>query len=440
MLILSVGKQVFTPVFFASSALKSPAFKSAAPQGDSFKLNEEYVDPACPLSREDIIRIAFDKKIKPIGEGVTSDVKKTGNVVVKIPKDNECQSVSTREFLALNYLNKNGLNVAPRALALVKSDNGKFLLAMDYIKGKDAWDNKLTPDNITDLFGKFADMDAKSIVSADLTLNNMFSHDNGETDLIDFGNVYLTLNDGSIIQSGEEKDYKKFLTNGEIARKTSKPASERLLATFEMPKHTNPTFMLAEGTDNPHMTTCSNLSNFEHRGLYKYLMTMDGKDSLEFFKTYLQKKGEHYHSKMAEYLKILDPGSLSWEAQERFNKAMAYEENMAGMLKNPSDEVIKTELYKIQLRFCLAAHEDDIMTKICGFKYKSWQKTGTTYDNLREAAQKNMDKTSGFEREYFKNMYEIFYAPTREFMPEMVRNEIGDSEDIVKKLFPQSVK
>ncbi len=146
-----------------------------------------------------------------------------------------------------------------------------------------------------------------------------------------------------------------FKPNCAIFHETSLDNKTRFLKTFLQDNYID----IKSQADNPFLKVQSNATNFEYRTLYTHLLDNSEENPLEFYKAYLKSKAQTYHTQMKSFLEPLDfdeitPEEFSQECisagKERLKQATNYETLLKEILSNADDDVVKTELAKLQLR------------------------------------------------------------------------------------------
>lgn len=196
--------------------------------------------------------------------------------------------------------------------------------------------------------------------------------------------------------------------------------------------------------DNPFFYAPSNLTNFERRGIYHYMMEMPDGEQKQFFTDYLKMRGVKYNTQQAKFLKksnqnkvindikrSLRPESkISLEiikkyVKKMFDRAIRYEEITAKVLVNPSDNVIKAELLKIELKHLLHLISDGFSPN--GIK-EYYQNSLKLLNEMRESAK-------DIESEFFENSIILF----KSFNSCIINGVAGSSKIDFSKLLSNKI-
>ena len=187
----------------------------------------------------------------------------------------------------------------------------------------------------------------------------------------------------------------------------------------------------------PNFVVNTNALKFENTGLNDSLKKLDEEEQLSFFKEYLAQKASFYN-KHAQFIK---------EKHPEMTDAIEYEENLAQVLSNPSDEVIEMELRRItSLDFLEQA---DTATNYENNPHKSIKLWNSTVDSTKESIKFSHDILKGRilsseERKYFENQRKIaqsFYttlsewrAGTFEWLYQIKEHYFGPQSEAEKRI------
>lgn len=379
------------------------------------------------------------KEQKPQDSGYTSKIFKLGNKIIKVPIDKtfshpEAKQMALRqnlaEFYALDKIQEIDTSIAAKPFGVIR-DKDKYYLVEEVIEGIHPQGHKVTKEHLTDLLDKFFKLDTNGIANCDLQNGNIFLLNNGKTKLIDFGAFNFIADNGDI--SGSDYAIKEFF---------SEDTSLRFLKTFLVEGGYVDTKNLA---DNPNLRIPSNASNFEFRFLYTHLLDNSEENPLEFFKEYLKLKSQNYHEKLKEFLntlsfKQINTKGLSENVIEKANQslenAINYEQLIKEVLSNPTDDVVKVELAKLQLRTFLNLG-DSLNSPIENIK-----KLQAAYNQLISLLEENIKNSDGNKKEYYIQTLNSYKAKFKDYVFEQGQVEIPENENLLKALFkkPQITK
>lgn len=266
---------------------------------------------------------------------------KNGLFAVKIARTPEFSFSKEAEVLKKV---PNGLGESQRFVDYFKDPKtGRDILVSTFAKGKKGV--LTTDDDFKRFFENLLLLDREGIYHGDLNMENCLFN-NGDINLIDFG-------EGSFFNLGDSYD--------------------------EM----YPDFMLK-----------SNACNLEQNGIPDCIKKWDdmGLNLKETFKKYLRAKGEFY-SKHSTLLGENAP-----------REALLFEQNLARVLSNPSDDVIQNELRRIDLLYTFE-HSDTAVNykRIPEMGIRNWnltiEKANTMLDKINETLKKPLSED---ERTYFE--------------------------------------
>ncbi len=296
------------------------------------------------VSRADAINIIQDEKpISNAGlKGVVYKLENSnGTFAVKVARSPEFSFSKEAEVLKKV---PDSLGGCQKYVDYFKNPkDNKDILVSTFANGKTG---VLTTENDFEaIFKKLLILDKEGIYHGDLNLGNFLFSD-GEINLIDFG-------EGSFFSTGDCFD--------------------------EM----YPNFMLK-----------SNICNLEQNGIPDCIKKWHemGLNSKDIFKKYLMAKGNFY-SNHANLLGESVPA-----------KAVLFEENLAAVLSNPSEDVIENELRRMDLLYTFEAADTAVnYARIPEMGIRNWnitiQKANSMLDKINETLKKPLDKE---ERTYFE--------------------------------------
>lgn len=359
------------------------------------------------------------------GQGYQSAFYKVNDTVgIKAPNPIHPDSPSAdklgnnnrKEFLTLNKIKEINPEIAVTPLDLIEY-NDKAYLVMDVVQGKHPLEIKLTKRALDDLAQKCYELDINGIQHCDLQSDNIFIKQD-KAKFIDFASNYMLLDDGKYVASDDYpvNAFKNFVKNH-----TNKPKENKFLETFSKKAKI---FDLKNSSDNFNLKIMSNTSNLEFRLIYDYIKQNKENNPKEILTNYLQSKSENYHKKMLNFLKSLEVSPNDIELNEQIKKAIDAEKLFIEIFANPSEDVLKTELSKIQLKWLINDNQ--------GNKNKA-------YDyliSLQESINAQAGKTTGSEKNYFLHMQELL-KPYKEILDvsRYKDSKLEDCNDLVKTIF-----
>ncbi|MDD3150442.1 MAG: hypothetical protein PHV68_06370 [Candidatus Gastranaerophilales bacterium] len=430
-------------------------------QSDSFQRNTSSMfNVFSPKETTDIINIVKNKT-NFIGDGWTADVYRYNDCAIKVlkevPKDKDFAAFLSglsptekssyflkelqKEFLALKYIEAAGVDDAQRAIDIIQDGNNHYLVT-SFVNGSfpDSKKANLKNSHIVDMVKKLTKLDQTGFVHHDLQPGNFF---------IDAGKVKLIDASANTFANSIDKNHpEKYLFNNEIkAQKIYNIFGEKSIPAI---------YPRQSYIDNPYLNIDSNLANFEQRGLHCYLGEMaksdDGKpqEALDFFKEYLKIKSEFYHKPMTKYLEEIDleeaakqSGISVEDAGKLNNLAIAHEKMAASILANPSDEVIKTEIQKTQMRvmirenanqFSLIKFMDDFENNLKTYSENATGEIKEYFDSNKKfidvfKPHKEVCNTTGKELADEDNLFKLLYKNinstiNNDIIPEKTKKKI----------------
>lgn len=411
--------------------------------GDSFISQPQVIFGEIPETNEIIDTI---KSSKELGSGFSSIIYRFKDKIVKVPKDRVfnndferyyTQGQNVKEYFALDKIKNIDPSIATNPAGIIRNKNSYYLVE-EFVKGSHPEGNNFTISHVKDLFSKFFKLDSNGIYNCDLQTGNIFLTGESKTKLIDFGSFNFIDNTGRILGS----DYipaDSFMSNWNIFKETNLDFSKRFLNTFFQPKY--PDFKNL--ADNPYLNVPSNSTNFEFRTMYLHLLDENVKNPLEFFKEYLKSKSEYYHGEMKNFLQGLnfkDIDTAAFEHQKveaaktNLRNAVDYEGLIKDTLANPTDDVVKVELAKLQLR-TFSYLEDSLNSPV-----NNSAKLQDAYTQLVTVLEDGIKNSEGNKKEYFTQTLDYFKSNFDNYNFVQGQVPIPDNENLIKVLFDENVK
>ena len=415
----------------------------------SFKGNDDTFVSTPEIVKGNINKDEINDLISAIREdnlmasGYTSKVFKAGDKIIKVPADNAYLNIqeqqlrngqNLKEYYALSTIKDIDSSIAVNPYGVVK-DKDKYYLVEDLVKGFNPKGNRLSQSHVENLLDKFLKLDINGITNCDLQSGNIFLTEDGRTKLIDFGSFNFISNDGYVMSS----DCITFeLFKKHIYDFTSLEPSVRFLKTFLRND-------FADGknlADNPYLKIPSNATNFEFRTLYTHLLDNSEENSLEFFKEYLKSKAQNYHTKLKVFLQSLsfdkidansEPDKISI-AKNELQNAINYENLIEKALAECSDDVLKVELSKMQLRAFMNLG-DSLKSPV-----ENSKKLQAAYNQLISNLESAIKNTQGYKKEYFIQTLNGFKNIFQNYNFEIGQVDIPENENLIKLLFEKSVQ
>lgn len=407
-----------------------------------FKRSEDFFTPSLEILNgkmppEDVFEaIESIKGKEPIASGYTSNIYKHQDKIIKVPKKSAIsddvfnsfnKNQNIKEFYALDKIQKISPDIAVKPYSLIKK-NETICLIEEYIKGNHVDRYNLTSELTADLLKKFFALDTNCILNYDIQPGNILITDSKSTKLIDFGAFCVIDDYGHMIPS--ESVQGNFFLNEAPNLITQKPAT-RFTKTFLVDNYKD----IKNLMDNPHITNFSNASNFEFRSLYSYLLNNNSIEGFDLYKNYLIQKSELYHDNMSKFLSSLSLEELQMynysdsqieRAKSRIQKAINYENMAKNILANPSDDIIKIELAKLQLRTTLNLQDS------LGSKVKNPNKLKDTYEQLITLLKEGIENSNGEKKDYLSETLKNYENLFKDYLFESEQVKRPDNENLVK--------
>ena len=433
------------------SDVKIPAFKGrevfhADNKNDRFTPSVHVVHGN--LTGEEAKKILSETKNNNnfVGKGYTANVYKIGNYAIKSPRTDHSDKYwigvgngkILKEYAILKKISEISPDIAVKPSGLIQK-KGFYHIVEDFIKGSHPYDSKMKEPNLSDLISKLTKLDKNGICSTDLQSSNIFFLKDGSARLIDFGSYSILSDTGKLISSDAlSVDLFDIYFNDFL----STNAETKFASSFFNKNRTDIVCDFKNYADNPYLNTKSNISNFEFRSLYTFLREDYVKNPIEVLKKYVKSKGKIYHSGMLDFLKKVDidadndyikiaensSPTNKIEAKEALKKAIHYEELAKEVLSNPTEEVLKAEAAKIQLKmFCNPDSWHSSIPHEQGLK--------DAYEQTIEILKENIKKTEGKTKEYFEETLKGIQERFKYALFSEEQLKIPDNENLIKKLF-----
>lgn len=402
---------------------------------DSFVKNREI--SFGKLNEED--RINFFKWVSDIKDGLGNrmgrgrqgavyQVKEDMGMKVPQPKQSNsgwadvCGHCNVKENFILHKVRNISTNIAKTPVDLIEKD-GKFYLITDIIKGVQPAQKELNKEHLKGIINKTFLLDIHGIVNTDLQAENILIESPTEERFIDFGAFNILSNHGEYIDAGNV-DYHDFFKGHWVENETNLPHKEKILKTF---LNYAPKYDIKNYSDNPYLNIKSNISNFEFRTIYPQLMTETAENPLDFFRNYLQLKSKTYHTQMIDFLSSLE--TFDTGVKNKIARAIDQEKLYKEIFTNPSPEIVKTELEKIQLKWL--ANDFSLSTTIVHGRKKSKD----AYKEFMERLKTHCEQAKAPDKKYFESMFNHFNDYLRlQWLENLPDIKLADSENILKKL------
>lgn len=345
------------------------------------------------------------------------------------------------EFFALKYLNKAAPEIAPKPIELIErkakvDGTTKHLLAMEIVNGSPINKNNLTSESLATIIGHLFTLEKQGVNHFDLQNENILIENPTKVHIIDFGSFSILNNDGNIIyseQSSRGENPSKFYSELAVDSSAQQKRARNFISKTAL-------VYIPTQKSNPYTNFHSNIQNFEYRTLHDVLMEKaqtNPQQSKDFFKSYLQTKATSYHSKMKdffasikidEFAKPEDKPEDIQNAKNSLEKAIRHEEVYGEVLKNPSENIIKTELAKMQLRYFSAFTDKTLKKDDIIRLHKSFVKTTEEYAK----------SATPIEKEYYDNSLLSMQSMQDDKIFFSGKESFSEERNILKALFEKA--
>ena len=326
-----------------------------------------------------------------------------------------------REHYILNVIKNINPEIATEPVDLIQKDN-KYFLVTELVKGTHPFDTGINSNQIKNILKNAFILDINGIVHSDLQSGNIFLLDNDKVKFIDFGAYQLLSNKGSYVSSDSIGEYD--IKNSTVKNLHNSSLEGKFLATFY---NHEPVTHIISYCDNPYLKIKSNAANFEYRMIYDFLSHNKAENPKEFLTGYLKNKAQYYHKPLAGFLEKLEISLHDTEQIAQRDSAKQTEKLFAGIFSNPSENVLKSELEKIQLKW--------LMNDYQGGKTKAFD----CYEKYIANLEKYSAQATESEKQYFDIMKKVL-EKYKSFLnvPEYKGDTLDDSQNPVKRIFEES--
>ncbi len=325
---------------------------------------------------------------------------------------------NAREYYVLNVIKNIDPEIATKPVDLIKKDN-KYFLVTELINGVHPFNSTVNNKHLQNILKNSYMLDINGIAHSDLQSGNIFLMNNDKVKFIDFGAYQLLANNGYYVPSDHIREFE--LQNSFVKEMHNSPLEGKFVATFY---NNAPKSHIIGYSDNPYLKIRSNASNFEYRMIYDFLSHDKAEQPKEFLTDYLKTKAEYYHKPMAEFLEKLQisPNDTAQIAQR--DSAVQTEKLFAEVFSNPSENVLKSELEKIQLKW--------LMNDYQGGKTKAFDYFEKYLANIEQYSSQATEN----EKQYFNVMKKLLEQYKNHINTQEYKGGIlTDSENLVKRIF-----
>ena len=420
------------PVFSTKkhSAYTSNTYQKLKNTGDVFVKSKQISFGSSEYNKQDAERFIDDiiqKKVAYNKRGFQGEFFRLGeNYGIKAINPMDKNSPFTdfdginnlRENYILNVIKDIDPEIATKPVDLIQKNN-KYFLVTEYIDGKHPFDSNINNKQMEDILKKSFVLDINGIAHSDLQSGNIILNNKDKVKFIDFGAYQLLTNSGSYVSSEAIRDFD--IINSDVKNMHNSPLEGKFIATFY---NNSPKSHLIGYSDNPYLKIRSNAANFEYRMIYDYLAHNKAEKPKEFLTDYLKTKAEYYHKPMAEFLEKLQISSNDAAQFTQRDNALKTEKMFAEVFSNPSENIIKSELGKIQLKW--------LMNDYQGGKTKAFDYFNKYLADIEQYSAQAVEQ----EKPYF-DVIKKFIEPYRGCLDtaEYKGAVLADGENLVKKLF-----
>ena len=320
-----------------------------------------------------------------------------------------------KEYYILQRMQNIDPDIAVRPVDLIDRYD-KHYLVLENLEGKHPFDSKLNAQHLADIMKKTFKMDINGIAHSDLQSGNIILSNDNRAKFIDFGSFNILRNTGAYISSDVIDE--NFIKNGE---NINSQLVDKFRAVFY---NTEPVFDIKNQSDNPHLNIKSNASNFEFRTLYDYIKHDKTENPKQLLIDYLKAKSSNYHAPMVEFLENMDMAPSDLAQAYTKKTALDAEKVFQNVFAAPSENVARTELGKIQLKWLMNDYQG-AHTK--AFDY---------FNKLVKQTQEYSQMAVGLEKDYFDLMAKHLDSFRDVLTDSNYQGAVlEENDDIVKKVF-----
>jgi len=399
---------------------------------------------------ENIIQKIKQKDYTLLGEGTNSKCVKIDEVAVKFLKPDSKNygndETYEKEALALKYIKNSGVEDFQEFKDIIKDENDYFLIT-NIIEGKkiNSKDNVLTSQKSADILKKLTLLDKSGFVQYDAQIENIF-FDGDKAKMFDFGGFSCALSDyqtlNNLKDSGLILEYNFYpsFSNNKISKIKELDLETKLQNSKPYLGFLFKDSSALSRNANPYFGALSNVANFEYRSLFFHLNDVlqkkDKQSAIDILNSYLHNKAEFFHKPMADFFENLDKKEVSkscdtdiLKTEFLIKKVVQHEKMMNNILSDKlSEEVLKTELAKIQMRWVEFEAKEAVQTQ--------YEELTSMIKNFKQNATNNLKEYFGDALLFFEKLKpEIFNIKEGE-----KRFSLDDSKNLTKNLFITSTK
>ena len=412
---------------YTSNTYLQPRFQNT---GDVFIKSKKISFGSSEYNRQDAEKLIDDivnRRVSTDKRGFQGEFFKLGenygiksiNPMDKTSPFADLQGVNNaREYYILNVIKNIDPEIATVPVDLIQKDN-KYFLVTELVKGVHPFDAGINQKHIQNILKNSYILDINGISHSDLQSGNIFLMNKDKVKFIDFGAYQLLSNRGSYFSSDCISNID--IQNSFVKEMHNSPLEGKFLATFY---NNAPKSHIIGYSDNPYLKIRSNASNFEYRMIYDFLSHNKTEQPKEFLADYLKTKAEYYHKPMAEFLEKLKISPNDTAQITQRDSAVQTEKLFAEIFSNPSENVLKSELEKIQLKWLMNDYQGG---KAKAFDY--FEKYLANIDQYSAQASEN-------EKQYFSVMKKLLEQYKNDLNTQEYKGSVlADSENLVKRIF-----
>ncbi len=320
-----------------------------------------------------------------------------------------------KEYHILKRMQDIDSDIAVKPIDLINRHNNNYLV-LENLNGKHPFEAKLNQQNLSDIMKKTFSMDINGIAHSDLQSGNIILSSDNRAKFIDFGSFNILKNNGAYISSDAIDE--NFIKNG---GEINSPVKDKFRAIFY---NNEPIYDIKNLSDNPNLKLKSNASNFEFRTIYDYIKHDKAENPKQLLIDYLKAKSANYHTSMVEFLEKMDMSPSDLAQTNQKNSALEAEKVFKNVLAEPGENVARTELGKIQLKWLMNDYQG------------SHTKAFDYFNKLVNQTQEFSQKAIGAEKEYFNLMAKRLDSFRAELAdPKYHGAVLEEKDDLIKKVF-----